>query len=79
MTPAETLAAAAALIREQHGPGCPDHQFWAATADLLDEASATAKAVEDTPGLRVLGDHTDRPLKVARAYLERQGMVACGS
>jgi hypothetical protein len=71
VTTAETLAAAA-LMREQHGEGCPDQQFWAATADVLDEAHADAAAVEAASGRHVLGDGTARPLRVALAYLATQ-------
>lgn len=79
MTPAETLAAAAALMREQHGPGCPDHAFWAATADLLDEAARNAAVVEETVGRHVLGEGAERPLRVAHAYLAAQEVTPCGS
>jgi hypothetical protein len=80
MTPAETLAAAAALIREQHGAGCPDHQFWAATAEMLEDTWSQASAAEELYGPHIrFGAWVERPLRLARAYLASQGVAACAS
>lgn len=42
MTASETLRTAAALMREQHGPTCPDHRLWTTVADVLDQDATKA-------------------------------------
>jgi hypothetical protein len=46
MTASETLRTAAALMREQHGPTCPDHRLWSTVADVLDQDATQAGGSE---------------------------------
>lgn len=70
MTASETIRTAAALMRVQHGPCCPDQVFWGETANLLDVEADGAEQVEALLG--GIGARALRPLKVARAYLATQ-------
>lgn len=47
MTAAEELRTAASQIRVKHGPGCSDHELWAAIADAMDHVGFAASLDED--------------------------------
>jgi hypothetical protein len=63
-TPAEIIRRAAALMREQHGPGHPRHDFWRALAGLLEGEALAAELLGNS-----LEGTTFDVLKVALAYL----------
>lgn len=70
MTAAQILRAARELMLHQHGPGCPDRQFWEQTARLLGEAETRALAVAEVHGADVVDERLVRPLAIANAYLD---------
>jgi hypothetical protein len=72
MSAALELRTAADGMRKIHGPGCPDHAFWLANANLLDEEAAAADRVEVVLGMGAIAERTLRPLRVARAFLATQ-------
>jgi hypothetical protein len=64
---ADLLRRAAALMREQHGPDHPRHEFWHALATWQDGV-ATALATGDPDDLLGFGEPT-AARRVAEAYL----------
>lgn len=70
-SPAATLSAAAAAMREEHGPDHKRHEMWAAMADLLDERAraheAWARRLDHEPV--VVFPEQAAAIAVADAYL----------
>ena len=66
MTAAEELRTAAAQIRVKHGPGCSDHELWAAIADAMDHVGFATALDEDL--LHRIG--YDDVHRAARAFLK---------